>query len=209
MGYDEQYFYPETNRTYDETIKVGFVARLTEKKGWRDFIAAYEILRAQTDIDVQFQLVGYGIDAEKVSEQVAAVNQKLGDEKLQFLGKKAPDTLGDFYRSLDLFAFPTQYFESFGLVGIESLACGTPVIGSDIGGIPSYLTDGENGFLIEPENANDIAQAVIKYSQLDEIHKQKMHERATESVTPYENDQVAANLQHVFERVIRKEWGHA
>ena len=50
-----------------------------------------------------------------------------------------------------------------GLVGLEAMAASTPVIGSNIGGIATYINDGENGFLFEPKNSMELANNIIKY----------------------------------------------
>jgi glycosyltransferase involved in cell wall biosynthesis len=62
----------------------------------------------------------------------------------------------DIYSAVNLHVSPS-FQESFGQVGIEALACGTPVLGSRVGGIPEYVIEGETGLLAEPGNASDLA----------------------------------------------------
>ena len=58
--------------------------------------------------------------------------------------------------------FPSKRNESLGLVGVEALACGVPVIGSNIGGIPGFIEEGKNGFLFDPDNEHSLVEKVIK-----------------------------------------------
>jgi glycosyltransferase involved in cell wall biosynthesis len=74
---------------------------------------------------------------------------------LGYLGE--PHQLAEAYSAADVFALPSLA-EPFGQVGIEALACGTPVVGSRVGGIPDFVHDGENGLLVEPGDASELAQ---------------------------------------------------
>jgi glycosyltransferase involved in cell wall biosynthesis len=77
------------------------------------------------------------------------------EEKNQWLGKSKA------------FLMPIDWEEPFGLVMIEAMACGTPVIGFDRGSVSEIVKDGETGYVIEPGNIEAMAEAVIKINQLD------------------------------------------
>jgi len=67
----------------------------------------------------------------------------------------------DLYQSVDITIVPSIWSEQFGMVGPESLACGVPVIGSNVGGIPEWLKDNEHGILVPPRNSEQLAEKIL------------------------------------------------
>ena len=100
-------------------------------------------------------LVGDGPDISIVSKLVDQL--KIGEHVL-FLGKQ--DNLEELYSFSDLMLLLSEK-ESFGLVALEALACGVPCIGTNVGGIPEVILDGENGYVCELGNINEIAEKGI------------------------------------------------
>lgn len=76
---------------------------------------------------------------------------------VRFLGHLATDELAGLVRSALFTVSPSEWYENYSMTVIESLACGTPVIGANIGGIPEQVRDGWNGHLFEPGNAVELA----------------------------------------------------
>ena len=72
------------------------------------------------------------------------------------------------YSAADLFLFPTKA-EALGNVGLESLACGTPVVSFKVGGVPDYVRPGSTGYLAELENAEDFAQGIVQLIEDDSL----------------------------------------
>ena len=101
----------------------------------------------------------------------------------------------EFYKSVDLFIFPSENkSESLGLVGLEAMAASTPVIGSNIGGIATYINDGENGFLFEPKNSMELANNIIKYMDSSAKEKNFMMNMAYKTALNYESSKVLTTL---------------
>jgi glycosyltransferase involved in cell wall biosynthesis len=82
------------------------------------------------------------------------------DDHIMFAGRIPRKDLPSYYAASDLFVIPSVV-EAFGLVTVEAMACGKPVIGANVGGIPEIIVDGVNGFLIEPKNPEKIAEKVV------------------------------------------------
>ncbi len=78
-----------------------------------------------------------------------------------FLGPLLSDELINYYNATDVFCLPSKS-EGLPNVVVESLFCGTPVVASNVGGIPSIINEGENGFLVQPNNSHDLAVKIEK-----------------------------------------------
>ncbi len=123
-----------------------FVGRIEPLKGIDILIAA----AAQMHEDENFEVLIVGGDAraETQVEQLRAQAAALGvDHHISFVGAVEHDKLPLYYNAADVCVVPS-YYESFGLVAVESMACGTPVVASRVGGMTSTISDGETGYLI-------------------------------------------------------------
>jgi D-inositol-3-phosphate glycosyltransferase len=102
---------------------------------------------------------GTGIDTPHALVDLAS---SLGvDDVVRFVPPVRQDALADWYRAASLVVVPS-YNESFGLVAIESQACGTPVIAARVGGLPTAVVDGKSGILIDGHDPADYARAIEK-----------------------------------------------
>jgi glycosyltransferase involved in cell wall biosynthesis len=107
-------------------------------------------------VGVQLHVVGDG-DLRPVYEQRA---RELGiSDRVEFLGSISDDELPDIYRSADVLVLPsTSRSEAFGVVLLEAMASGIPVITSDLPGVRTVVADGETGFVVSPGNAQSLVQ---------------------------------------------------
>ena len=95
---------------------------------------------------------------------------------------------------MDLFVFPTQLEESLGLVGLEAMACGVPVIGSCIGGLTDYIEEGTNGFFFEPGNVQSLVDSILKYIECDDLMKCQLKKNAIDTAQSFSKDQTFNEL---------------
>jgi glycosyltransferase involved in cell wall biosynthesis len=92
-------------------------------------------------------------------------------------------------------------FEGFGLVIIESMACGVPVVAFDCENGPrSIITDGENGFLIPPLDVNLMAEKVMLLMKNQEL-RYRMGENAQNAASQYEMDKIGLQWKHLFDEL--------
>jgi D-inositol-3-phosphate glycosyltransferase len=91
------------------------------------------------------------------SYQIALDNDVAG--QVHFAGRKQREALKYYYAAADLFV-TTPWYEPFGITPLEAMACGTPVIGADVGGIKYSVLDGETGALVSPDNPAELADKV-------------------------------------------------
>lgn len=110
------------------------------------------LLRAIAQMEHVYLVIVGGGDQE--SSLVHYATQLGLDGRVRFAGARAPVELPDYYRAADVTVLPSNKTESFGLVLVESMACGTPVIASDLPGLRSVVTHGRTGLLVPP---NDLA----------------------------------------------------
>ena len=88
-----------------------------------------------------------------------------------FTGRIPQKELPYYYAACDVFVIPS-IIEAFGLVSVEAMACGKPVIGTNIGGIPDVIIDGINGILVKPKNHQEIAQEIAVLLKNSELRKE-------------------------------------
>jgi D-inositol-3-phosphate glycosyltransferase len=132
------------------------VGRIVPRKGVDNIIRALAYLKPLFD---NIRLIVIGGDIDRENGPSAGEMQRLKDlateldviEMIDFAGPKAPLQLKYYYSAADVF-ISTPWYEPFGITPLESMACGTPVIGSDVGGIRYTVKDGETGYLVPAKN---------------------------------------------------------
>jgi len=93
--------------------------------------------------------------------------------------------------------------EGLGIAFIEAQACGRPVVGTRVGGIPDVITDGENGLLIEPRNSRAIAEAIIKLFKDKEL-AERLSERGLETSKRFAWENVIGKIGGIYEKCSQK-----
>lgn len=195
-GINSTVFYPlEVRQKESEKPTIGFVSRIDEGKGWDVFLTAIHSLK-EDNIAFQAIIAGGGLEVEKLKALIARLNLQ---DQVTYLGNQTQQELGEVYRSLDLFVFSTILDESLGLVAIEAMACGVPVIGSEIPGIISYLKHQENGFCFKAGDFKDLTHKIKQYLNLSQKDKNKMIELAIKTGRQYDSVNVNTRLYKKLE----------
>lgn len=134
---------------------IGFIGRLVYEKGPDLFLQAAAILLTKHP-DLHFWIIGDGDMRDTLNLQAS----KLGIlTSCKFFG--GLDDVSNLISCFDITVVPSRR-EGFGLVAAESLAYGKPVVASRVGGLPGIVQHGRTGILVNPENASEIAEAIIK-----------------------------------------------
>lgn len=180
-------------------IKIGFVSRLDKDKGWDTVLYAVRQL-LNDNYPVRLVMVGGGKQEGEVIKLINQLNLQNYVDRKSMLPQK---DLVDIYTDIDVFVFPsTRAGESLGLVGLEAMACGTPVIGSDFGGIKTYVVDGYNGFLFPPGNKEALLDILKFYSQLSKGRKEELSYNAIKTAKKYDSNIVHEKLIEKIQEVI-------
>jgi Glycosyltransferase len=107
-----------------------------------------------------------------------------------------------YYKAADVFCLPsTMSTESFGIVNLEAMACGVPIVASKIGGIPDVVKDGENGLLVPPWDSEALADVIIYLLENEDI-REKMGNIGREKVEGYSWARIAEETEKVYKEVL-------
>jgi glycosyltransferase involved in cell wall biosynthesis len=178
MGIDTKKFYPKGDKIdlFPRNNVIFNVGRLVEKKGVEFLIKAMPLILLEMP-NAKLIIGGSGPDEKKLKNLVRSLKI---EASVIFMGYIRNSDLPKYLRAADIFVLPSIKTkegdtEGLGVVLLEAIACGVPVIGSNIGGITDIIQDGKNGLLAEPGNLKDIAGKVIKLLS-DENLRQKFSE---------------------------------
>ena len=184
----------------DENI-ILFVGNLSPYKGPDVLIRAMpEILKKVSDTKVVF--VGSG----RMKEELEKMCKKTGVEKyVKFAGFVEESLKPLYYRAADVFCLPsTMSTESFGIVNLEAMACGVPIVASNIGGVPDVVKDGENGLLVPPKDLEALADAIIYLLENEEV-RSKMGKNGRKKVEDYSWEKIAEETERLYELMLSGE----
>jgi glycosyltransferase involved in cell wall biosynthesis len=135
---------------------IGMISVLRSWKGHASFFDAVRLLR-EAGRDFQFVVVGGGAP----TENFAAMARKHGVEgEVQFTGHR--EDVPDILRALDVLCIPSLKHEGVPQIGLQALACGTAVVGSDCGGIPEIIRDGRTGRIFPSGDAQALARLIAE-----------------------------------------------
>jgi len=145
-------------RFNDGRPNILFVGRMEKRKGFRHLIRAFQSIK-QTVPDARLIVCGAFNDNEKAPFIRYARATRL--RSVHFVGYVAPEDLPRYYRTATLFCAPSTGFESFGIILLEAMAAGTPIVASDIAGYRQVVETGCDGLLVPPEDEPALARGII------------------------------------------------
>lgn len=153
-GYNKEAFRKKYNITAPYILS--YVGRIAPEKDINTLRTLIQTTIKERENDIHWLIAGDGPLAEELREAVPSA--------VTFTGYLQGEQLAEAYACSDMMVFPSAT-ETFGNVVLESLACGTPVIGANAGGVKNIITEGKTGFLCEPKNPDSFLSSV--YTLLD------------------------------------------
>lgn len=188
----------------DEKV-ILYVGRFDPLKGLDRLLAAAAWLRKRN----RFKLVIVGGDDRDQPEMKRLIEQcyRLGlEDSVIFSGRIEQKDLPFYYSAADITVMPS-YHESFGLVALESMACGTPVMAGDVGGLNKIVHNGKTGYLLE----GDFTSSLI--SRLRQLLTEKRSELLPSSIirasiSPYSWSRIAELMAREYRELVRPEKVH-
>lgn len=179
----------------DEKILV-HVSNFRAVKRVKDAIRAFKIV-LDRGIKARFLLVGDGpdrVECEALARELGIWNHT------RFLGKQAE--LTSILSASDVFLIPSGN-ESFGLSALEAMACGVPVISSDIGGLPEVNVDGKTGYIIETANVEQLADRTYLLLTDEPLRKQLGAAALDHARSNFTKEQIVPMYEAAYEQAMR------
>ncbi len=181
----------------DGKVNILFVGRLEKRKGLNVLLDAYARLKWNHP-SVRLLIVGPGNPDKKTYRIMTERNLK----DVIFVGGVSPTELIRYYQSAHIFCSPATGKESFGIVLLEAMATGKPIVASRIGGYSFLLKDGHQGLLVPPNDGPALADALSVLIKNPEL-RHDMGERGLQSVQQYSWTRVAHRIMQYYLEVIR------
>ncbi len=166
-------------------ITFGYRGGINKKKGVHVLLAAFSQLDQQR---CKLQIYGYG--------DMSILKQYSGRKlNVEYMGAYSPDEVKESLKTIDVGVVPSMWEEPFPCVGLEYISARIPIVASKIGGIPEWLQDGENGYLVSPGNVHKLKEAMQRF-----IDEPKMISKLQRKMKPWKTMRAHAieisNLYH-------------
>ncbi len=188
----------------DGKLNILFVGRLEFRKGLNYLLNAF--LRIKQEIpQTRLLVVGPGTRLRRRYERWV---RKVGLEDVVFIGFAPHDMLPRYYRTADVYCSPATSRESFGIVLLEAMAVGTPVVASNIPGYAGVVSHGKDGLLVPPQDYVELARTIQQLLR-DRPLRQKMGAAGRAKASQYSWEIIAQKVLEVYERSMHRARGEA
>ena len=185
-------------RWQDGTPNVLFVGRHEPRKGLLDLLKAHRTLR-QADFGSRLLVVGSGPQEREARRYVLT----RGLQGVEFLGRVSDDEKAQLFRTADVYVSPATGGESFGIVLLEAMAAGTPIVCSDIHGYKGVVRRGREALLVPPRSPRELADAIARLLG-DRALREQMGAAGQARAEEFSWPRVAAKVEDYYGFVIRR-----
>ncbi len=219
-GVDLTHFYPIPPDEAKEFVGVPekkrmllFVGRIEPLKGIETLLRALAIIQKNEGISDRLCLaiIGGEVGGESAEESeemryLQSLCKEFGlDQLVTFLGKKDQDSLPYYYSAAEVVVMPSHY-ESFGMVALESMACGTPVVASQVGGLAHLVEDGVTGYHVPVENPQVLSERIMGLLE-DKALRYRMGHDAFAFAKKYGWENITDRIIHLYQTTINEYQG--
>ncbi len=204
-GIDLEHFSPTVapvEEFNDGKRNIVFVGRLERRKGLIYLIKAYRQIKPEFPAS-RLIIVGPGTRLRKIYQGWVA---RARLEDVHFIGYAHYADLPRYYQSADIFCAPATSRESFGIVLLEAMAMGKPIVASNIEGYASVMTNGEEGWLVPPKNSKALANALLTLLRDAKLSRQ-MGARGQMTARKYGWDMISRRVLDFYEKVLEERLG--
>ena len=199
-GIDVEHFSPDVSpidKFCDGKLNILFVGRMEKRKGLNFLLEAYRQVKQEIP-NSRLIVVGPGTRLRSIYER------KVRRSKLQdvvFVGYASYDELPRYYKTADIYCSPATGRESFGIVLLEAMAIGKPVVASNIEGYANVITHGVDGLLVPPKDKRLLAQALISLLS-DASLRQQMGANGILKAKRYSWENIAQKILSYYMRLL-------
>jgi len=206
-GVDLEHFSPQVppfEQFRDGKINILFVSRLEKRKGVNYLLSAYKEVRKEIG-NCRLILVG---PSTRWSRQYEKKIKRQGMEDIVFAGYVSQEDLPRYYQTADIVCSPATGRESFGLILLEAMAMGKPIVASNIDGYASVVSHGVEALMVPPKNKHMLAQALISLASHAQL-RQEMGARGKLKAADYGWDRIAQQVMDYYKAVLEQRSGAA
>lgn len=197
-GVPEKYIQPNVNRTFASVRKFIFVGQLIKYKHPFEYLKALD----RSDFnDFVLDIVGHGFEANAIKGYISK-NRHL-ESKVNLCGRIPRDEVSKKMGEADVFCMISDH-ETFGLVYIEAMAAGCITIASRDAGFDGIIKDGENGFLCEAGNVEELTQILNRINRMEPKELISISRKAIETAIVMTDEKVALNYIQSVEQLIKR-----
>lgn len=199
-GIDLEHFSPNVSpieRFCDGKINILFVGRLEKRKGLNYLLKAYQQVKERVP-NVRLIIVGPGTRFRKKYEKYV---RRRGLSDVVFVGLVSYDELPRYYKTADIFCSPAIGGESFGIILLEAMAVGRPIVATNIEGYASVITHGREGLLVPPKDDKELARALLSLIS-DEPLRRRMGAQGMLTAQGYDWVRVARRVLDYYVRIL-------
>lgn len=182
-------------RLNDGKLNILFVGRLEERKGFRYLLRAFRAVK-QAEPRARLVVVGH-FGPEQAKPYIEYVRRHTVHD-VEFVGYVSANDLPRFYKSAHVFCAPSTGFEALGIVLLEAMACGVPVVTTNIEGYRTVVTDRKDALVVPPNNSAALGQAIISLLQNPALRHQ-LSICAHETVQQYAWPTVARRIVDLYQ----------
>ena len=192
-GIDCERFNPGVQPLYpsrDGALTILYVGRMDKRKGVPYLLRALPIARKEMKRDIRLIMVGEG----KLRGALLHRPISMHGVEIVMAGRVSPADLPRYYASADIFCSPATGRESFGIVLLEAMASGVPVVASDIPGYRRVVSDGQEGLLVIPKDPSSLAEAVLRLEK-DPSGRSELGRNGVQKARLYDWPAITARLE--------------
>jgi D-inositol-3-phosphate glycosyltransferase len=215
-GVDVSHFYPIPSDEAKEYVGIAghnrmllFVGRIEPLKGIDTLIEAIAVMRQRKIfVDKEFCIAVIGgdpdVSPQALSDEMARLKQLCEQYGLRdlitFLGRRSQDSLPYYYSAAEAVVVPS-FYESFGMVALEAMACGTPVVASEVGGLAFLVQDGKTGFTVPVDEPQALADRLSEL-MMDPALRARMGAAGAKFAQQYAWEKIADRIHGLYKDVL-------
>lgn len=181
----------------ESSFKILFVGRLEPRKGVKHLIRAFRVVKKIIP-DSKLIIVGKGLKAYYMSFLTDDI-----EKDVLFLGDIGYDDLPRVYKSADVCVFPSTRGESFGIVLLEAMAAGKPVIAGNAEGYVETLQNGKYGVIVNPQDEGSLARAIVELYFRDDM-RERIAKEGERYAQNFDWERIIPRITEIYEELLAR-----
>lgn len=207
FGIDTKKFFPGTNPELKKTLNIPigvpvliFVGGLDPAHHFKGLEGLFLALKEINDLPWHLVIIGDGSLKDRYKDKTEKFGIK---EKVHFAGNISDEDLPMYYQMADIHVFPsTCRAEAFGMVALEAAASGIPSIASNLPGVREVVLSGDTGLLVEPENINELKDAIHLLLESKELREKLGASARSNAILKFSWEPIITNLENTYKSIM-------